>query len=56
MRVKPAKFVRNAHSLKPPMFNYGSAQQTLQFGYLLCETCELHNTPEILSDVSEVFD
>ena len=33
-----------------------SQHQNIQFGYLLCETCELNNTLEILSDVSEVFD
>ena len=61
-KVKTAKSVRNAHTAeKPPMFNYGvlskcSQHQNIQLGYLLCETCELNNTPEILSDVSEVFD
>ena len=33
-----------------------SQHQNLQCGYLLCETCELHNTPEISSDLSEVLD
>ena len=33
-----------------------SQHQNIQCSYLLCETCELHNTPEISSDLSEVFD
>ena len=32
-----------------------SQHQTLQYGYLLCESVRKNNTPETPSDVSEVF-